>query len=288
MGGHGLGGRLCKAIPLLLSHSVPQHIPMAILENTMTTSSQQTSWMDTSKPAVEVTGEEHLPRSDNRQHEEGHSELYKNYIRSSAWDRRKVAYYAHHPKVCRACGSKEEIHLHHHTYARLTHEIDDDLVPLCKNCHELVHDYSRANPKWTLTKATGEFLMMASGSGLRKPKKRPKAQRPARKPVVKRPKKGQEIVPLRFKHAEGGHYKRRTPTPARTAADPVNRAMADAAGRRRSKTIQGISLPAVAQAFGVTTKQLRQQGFQKKVPVTTVAKWKDSPPSWMPTRELGS
>lgn len=90
---------------------------------------------------------------------------YDQYISSSKWERRKVAYYAKHPRVCRACGTDERIHLHHHTYARMGHELDDDLVPLCQNCHDLVHRLHRAK-RGSLTRATSEFLAL-NGASLR-------------------------------------------------------------------------------------------------------------------------
>jgi hypothetical protein len=86
------------------------------------------------------------------------TEDYQRYISSAKWARRKVAYYAKHPKICRACGSKEDVHLHHHTYRRLRHELDEDLVPLCEDCHVLCHQHHRDHPRWTLTKATTDFL----------------------------------------------------------------------------------------------------------------------------------
>jgi len=82
---------------------------------------------------------------------------------SSRWERRRVAYYAKHEKACRACSSKEEIHLHHHTYNRLGHEHDDDLVPLCKTCHFLVHKLHK-NSSRSLTSATKYFVESSGGT----------------------------------------------------------------------------------------------------------------------------
>lgn len=87
----------------------------------------------------------------------GHTAKYQKYINSTKWERRKVSYYAHHPKVCRACAATELIHLHHHTYDRLGKEADDDMVPLCESCHELVHNLHRLRGG-SLTKVTMEFI----------------------------------------------------------------------------------------------------------------------------------
>lgn len=114
---------------------------------------------------------------------------YDWYINSSRWERRKGQYYARYPKVCRACGSKENIHLHHHTYVRLGQEHDDDLVPLCEPCHVVVHQLHRATRELSLTAATRQVV-----GALHPPRKRkkPKVKRP--RPTGHRP--PPDMVPL--------------------------------------------------------------------------------------------
>jgi hypothetical protein len=104
---------------------------------------------------------------------------YSSYITSSKWERRKGRYYAKHPRVCRGCGAKTNIHLHHHTYKRLGHELDEDLVPLCESCHVLVHQYHQEKNGWSLTRATAEFLHLSGatlrpGCAKKKPRRRGK------------------------------------------------------------------------------------------------------------------
>jgi hypothetical protein len=89
-----------------------------------------------------------------------HKLAYDRYINSTAWERRRAAFFATHPKVCRACGATEGIHLHHHTYRRLGQEPDRDLVPLCPHCHSLVHELHDETPWISLTHATRRFLHM--------------------------------------------------------------------------------------------------------------------------------
>lgn len=88
---------------------------------------------------------------------------YESYISSTRWERRKTAYYSRYPRRCRACDSSENIHLHHHTYKRMGHEIDSDLVPLCEPCHVLVHKHHRSRD-WDLTRATSDFLRLYGAS----------------------------------------------------------------------------------------------------------------------------
>ena len=65
--------------------------------------------------------------------------IYREYITSEKWRKRKQFYFETHDRKCRACGSLKRIHLHHKTYRRLGEERDADLVPLCHNCHTSLH-----------------------------------------------------------------------------------------------------------------------------------------------------
>lgn len=80
--------------------------------------------------------------------------VYADYIKSPAWAQRRKAYFWRHPRRCAACGTGQHIDLHHHTYARLGHEHDNDLVPLCRRDHDLVHDIHRREPHRSLTEVT--------------------------------------------------------------------------------------------------------------------------------------
>lgn len=70
---------------------------------------------------------------------------HRTYIASAAWKDRKREYFSSHPKVCVACGSGRNVHLHHKTYVRLGRELDSDLVPLCAGCHSKVHALHQAS-----------------------------------------------------------------------------------------------------------------------------------------------
>lgn len=111
-----------------------------------------------------------------------HTVEYTDYLKSARWERRKVAYYAKHPKVCRACGDTQDIHLHHHTYKRLGHEHDTDLVPLCKSHHESVHRLHRADRTLSLTEAT----RLVVGKSLHPPRSRKKPRRKREQPKGQR------------------------------------------------------------------------------------------------------
>lgn len=42
---------------------------------------------------------------------------------------------------CFICRSKDRLHVHHKTYDRIYNEILDDLVLVCSNCHNKIHEW---------------------------------------------------------------------------------------------------------------------------------------------------
>ena len=67
---------------------------------------------------------------------------YRDYLRSSHW--RRLRKRLDQPKVCATCDSADRLHLHHRTYERLGAEEPSDLVWLCADCHDLLHQIERA------------------------------------------------------------------------------------------------------------------------------------------------
>lgn len=70
---------------------------------------------------------------------------YKEYLNSKYWREAKKRYNkAKFPNRCLSgCSGRYE--LHHRSYVRLGRELPTDLVPLCRKCHEKVHDYHNYN-----------------------------------------------------------------------------------------------------------------------------------------------
>jgi hypothetical protein len=60
-------------------------------------------------------------------------------MQSPAWFRRRREVMKVRGSVCEACGSGEQIHVHHDPNTRLGHELDSDLRVLCDRCHQMVH-----------------------------------------------------------------------------------------------------------------------------------------------------
>lgn len=66
---------------------------------------------------------------------------YKSYLRTPHWQRVKRAAYGKLGRVCHACGyANKEIHVHHLSYKNRGREDMEDLMLLCKDCHEMVHE----------------------------------------------------------------------------------------------------------------------------------------------------
>ena len=82
---------------------------------------------------------------------------YRAYMASTAWARRKAAYFQMHGRFCIVCGTTLGIHLHHLTYERLGRELDDDMRSMCEKHHAAVHEHHRLFGG-TLHEATLRFI----------------------------------------------------------------------------------------------------------------------------------
>lgn len=65
---------------------------------------------------------------------------YKSYIHSKEWLNRKTILYEKFGRECMACDSNKNLNVHHSSYRNLGNEADDELVVLCKSCHEEYHE----------------------------------------------------------------------------------------------------------------------------------------------------
>lgn len=89
---------------------------------------------------------------------------YVNYLKSKHWQSLRTRLIQGHP-YCEVCESSEKVlQLHHLTYERLGKERDSDLVPLCDDCHVLVHELKKT--------VTDEQLGLKPKPQNKKPKKK--------------------------------------------------------------------------------------------------------------------
>jgi hypothetical protein len=176
-----------------------------------------------------------------------------HYLASAHWERRKDAYYANHPRVCRACKSTKDVHLRHHTYERLGTEFDTDLVSLCDRCHVLVCRYHREHGG-SLTVAT-RHVLQRSGTDLDPPCRRVKGRK--------------FVKPARI------YPDKKVPK------DQLAQAFKDEANAYRRLSAPKVGFADVIEEFGVTKQQLRFQGYAQGVLLSTVQGWRKERPTWM-------
>jgi hypothetical protein len=76
-----------------------------------------------------------LKRMDN-------SNIYFEYIHSNLWKARASAYKRARGYRCETvgCNCFNNVSVHHRNYKRLGRELDSDLICLCRNCHETIHN----------------------------------------------------------------------------------------------------------------------------------------------------
>ena len=81
---------------------------------------------------------------------------YSAYMRSPEWARKRAATLNRQGRYCRSCGTTEQLHVHHRSYANLGRETNADLVVLCETCHTGVHQLTEAG--LTLAEATDKVI----------------------------------------------------------------------------------------------------------------------------------
>ena len=71
---------------------------------------------------------------------EGWWALYKLYLCSPAWQKKREARLILDGHRCTSCGSGKRLEVHHDTYANVGHERLEDLRTLCYKCHKKKHE----------------------------------------------------------------------------------------------------------------------------------------------------
>lgn len=70
---------------------------------------------------------------------------YQEYLKSLRWIKKATQFKKDHP-LCQRCENKTQ-DVHHRTYQRIGHEKNDDLIALCRDCHDLTHKYIKSLPR---------------------------------------------------------------------------------------------------------------------------------------------
>lgn len=68
-------------------------------------------------------------------------ESYAEYLASALWEHNRLR--VRGPRQCWVCGSKDDINVHHRTYASLGDEKPRHLLRLCRSCHHALHELVR-------------------------------------------------------------------------------------------------------------------------------------------------
>lgn len=74
---------------------------------------------------------------------------YKLYLQSKHWKATREFIINKYDGKCELCGKEKGINIHHLTYERLGEETENDLMCLCKKCHEVLHTYSTIPSDYT-------------------------------------------------------------------------------------------------------------------------------------------
>jgi hypothetical protein len=69
-----------------------------------------------------------------------HKEKYHEYLRSEEWYALRKRKIKEAGGRCQMCSKGEPLHVHHRTYDNIFNEKLEDLIVLCKDCHEKFHD----------------------------------------------------------------------------------------------------------------------------------------------------
>jgi hypothetical protein len=72
---------------------------------------------------------------------------YDEYLQTPYWRELRLKVLNRDGHCCRLCRSTDQLEVHHNTYERRGMEELDDLVTLCKKCHQNFHDNRSIKPK---------------------------------------------------------------------------------------------------------------------------------------------
>lgn len=68
---------------------------------------------------------------------------YADYLKTDHWQRMRQEALARCGHKCMVCGARAGLEVHHNTYERRGHELPQDLIVLCRTCHQTFHDAGR-------------------------------------------------------------------------------------------------------------------------------------------------
>jgi hypothetical protein len=90
-------------------------------------------WSDPPIKKIEADGSQvEMPVSD-----------YRAYLRSDAWKERRSRAVERAGGRCAVCNARGPLEVHHRRYDRVGRELPEDLLVLCRDCHDVFHTHRR-------------------------------------------------------------------------------------------------------------------------------------------------
>lgn len=80
--------------------------------------------------------------SRKRSKKESWWDMYNAYLLTEEWQRRRQAVLIRDHHLCQACLQRRAQHVHHLTYTHVTREPLFQLIAVCKDCHDSIHNKS--------------------------------------------------------------------------------------------------------------------------------------------------
>lgn len=86
-----------------------------------------------------------IPKPPSRDKNKSPKENYYDFLQSDYWRYVRKLKLKQCGNKCQICGSKKDLNIHHNTYAHhgQEHKHLEDLVVLCRKCHEKFHDVAK-------------------------------------------------------------------------------------------------------------------------------------------------
>jgi hypothetical protein len=75
-------------------------------------------------------------------------QAYQEYLQSDKWQSIRQSILSRDGHKCAKCSNTKNLHVHHIRYTSWGDELPEDLVTLCKKCHDKEHGYSD-EPLWS-------------------------------------------------------------------------------------------------------------------------------------------
>ena len=66
-------------------------------------------------------------------------ETYQEFLQSYIWEEKRKVIIMRRGNFCEKCNSKESLQVHHLNYNNVGNESKNDVIVLCKKCHEEEH-----------------------------------------------------------------------------------------------------------------------------------------------------